>query len=81
MNELKVSIFLPDRILNDPVDQTVRHKRQIPRSNDNLPSNSGNQPIVYDRAYGVDLDLKVTQFNILKLLEFKISDVLGLHQY
>ena len=60
VNALKVRIFLPNLDLNDQQHQSIRHKRQTPGSGGNLPQNSGNQPIVYDRAYGVDLDLKVT---------------------
>ena len=57
VDALNVRIFLPDR--DEQQHHSTRHKRQS--SGGNIPQNSGNQPIVYDRAYGVDLDLKVTK--------------------
>ena len=60
VHALKVRIFIPDTDLNDQQHQSIRHKRQTSGNDGNPPQNSGNKPIVHDRAYGVDLDLKVT---------------------
>ena len=57
MNELKFLISVASGQLNDHLNlASVRSKRQTSDGGDNLP--------VFDRAYGVDLDLKVIKCRI-----------------
>ena len=57
MNELKFLISVASGQLNDHLNlASIRAKRQTSDGGDNLP--------VFDRAYGVDLDLKVIKCRI-----------------
>ena len=57
VNELKFLISVASGQLNDHLDlASIRAKRQTSDGGDNLP--------VFDRAYGVDLDLKVIKCRI-----------------
>ena len=57
MNELKFLISVASGQLNDHLNlASIRTKRQTSDGGDNLP--------VFDRAYGVDLDLKVFKCRI-----------------
>ena len=59
VREMKVGLLLPNGISTDQNYQSIRKKRQISRSGENVTPNSGNKPKVLDRAYGVDLSTKV----------------------
>ena len=57
VNELKILIAVASGQLNDHLNlASIRAKRQTSDGGDNLP--------VFDRAYGVDLDLKVIKYRI-----------------
>ena len=57
VNELKILIAVASGQLNDHLKlASIRAKRQTSDGGDNLP--------VFDRAYGVDLDLKVIKYRI-----------------
>ena len=64
VNELKFLISVASGQLNDHLNlASIRTKRQTSDGGDNLP--------VFDRAYGVDLDLKVIKYRIA----FKYSSI------
>ena len=58
--EVKNKLSIQDDLSNDKRYPSARHKRQISRgSRTSEVPDSGSKPVVYDKAYGVDLDLKV----------------------
>ena len=60
IHELKNKLSIQDDLLNDKRYPSARQKRQISRgSRTSEVPDSGSKPVVYDKAYGVDLDLKV----------------------
>ena len=60
INELKNKLSIQDDLSNDKKYPSARQKRQISRgSRTSEVPDSGSKPVVYDKAYGVDLDLKV----------------------
>ena len=60
IHELKNKLSIQDDLSNDKRYPSARHKRQISRgSRTNEVPDSGSKPVVYDKAYGVDLNLKV----------------------
>ena len=60
INGLKNKLSIQDDLSNDKKYPSARQKRQISRgSRTSEVPDSGSKPVVYDKAYGVDLDLKV----------------------
>ena len=60
IRELKNKLSTQDDLSNDKGYPSARQKRQISRgSRTSEVPDSGSKPVVYDKAYGVDLDLKV----------------------
>ena len=60
IHELKNKLSIQDDLLNDKRYPSARQKRQISRgSRTSEVPDSGSKPVVYDKAYGVDLNLKV----------------------
>ena len=60
IKELKNKLSIQDDSSNDQKYPSARQKRQISRgSRTSEVPDSGSKPVVYDKAYGVDLDLKV----------------------
>ena len=60
IHELKNKLLIQDDLSNDKKYSSARQKRQISRgSRTSEVPESGSKPVVYDKAYGVDLDLKV----------------------
>ena len=60
IHELKNKLLIQDDLSNDKKYSLARQKRQISRgSRTSEVPESGSKPVVYDKAYGVDLDLKV----------------------
>ena len=60
INELKNKLSIQDDLSTDKKYPSARQKRQISRgSRTSEVPDSGSKPVVYDKAYGVDLDLKV----------------------
>ena len=60
IHELKNKLSIQDDLSNDKRYPSARQKRQISRgSRTSEVPESGSKPVVYDKAYGVDLNLKV----------------------
>ena len=60
IRELKNKLSIQDDLSNDKGYPSARQKRQISRgSRTSEVPESGSKPVVYDKAYGVDLNLKV----------------------
>ena len=60
IHELKNKLSIQDGVSNDKRYPSARQKRQISRgSRTSEVPDSGSKPVVYDKAYGVDLNLKV----------------------
>ena len=60
IRELKNKLSIQDDLSNDKAYPSARQKRQISRgSRTSEVPESGSKPVVYDKAYGVDLNLKV----------------------
>ena len=60
IQELKNKLSIQDDLSNDKRYPSARQKRQISRgSRTSEVPDSGSKPVVYDKAYGVDLNLKV----------------------
>ena len=60
IHELKNKLSIQDDLSNDKRYPSARQKRQISRgSRTSEVPDSGRKPVVYDKAYGVDLNLKV----------------------
>ena len=60
IRELKNKLLIQDDLSNDNGYPSARQKRQISRgSRTSEVPESGSKPVVYDKAYGVDLNLKV----------------------
>ena len=60
IHELKNKLSIQDDLSNDKRYPSARQKRQISRgSRTSEVPDSGSKPVVYDKAYGVDLNLKV----------------------
>ena len=60
IHELKNKLSIQDDLSNDNGYPSARQKRQISRgSRTSEVPESGSKPVVYDKAYGVDLNLKV----------------------
>ena len=60
IRELMNKLSIPNDLSNNKRYPSARQKRQISRgSRTSEVPDSGSKPVVYDKAYGVDLDLKV----------------------
>ena len=60
IHELMNKLSIQDDLSNDKRYPSARQKRQISRgSRTSEVPESGSKPVVYDKAYGVDLNLKV----------------------
>ena len=60
IHQLMNKLSIQDDLSNDKRYPSARQKRQISRgSRTSEVPESGSKPVVYDKAYGVDLNLKV----------------------
>ena len=60
IHELMNKLSIQNDLSNNKRYPSARQKRQISRgSRTSEVPDSGSKPVVYDKAYGVDLDLKV----------------------
>ena len=60
IHELMNKVSIQNDLSNNKRYPSARQKRQISRgSRTSEVPDSGSKPVVYDKAYGVDLDLKV----------------------